>query len=185
MNRLSLQDRARILGCLVEGNSLRYTTRMIGCSINTVTELLVDVGTACGLYQNEALRDLPCRQLQLDEIWSFCYAKQKNVAPWKQGVLGFGDVWTWTAIDADTKLVPSWLVGQRNAFYANKFVCDLAGRLAKRPQVPGKPCSCAQLTKAAGASPTIVVWGFPIIVYPGSQGRKAAVPCLGVQTCRG
>ena len=135
MNRLSLQDRARILSCLVEGNSLRAITRMTGNSINTVTKLLVDLGTACGLYQNEALRNLPCKRLQLDEIWSFCYAKQKNVAPWREGVLGFGDVWTWTAICADTKIVPTWLVGQRNAFYANKFVADLAGRLAVRPQV--------------------------------------------------
>lgn len=135
MNRLSLQDRARILGCLVEGNSLRATTRMIGCSINTVTKLLVDLGTGCGLYQNETLRNLPCCRLQLDEIWSFCYAKQKNVAPRLEGVLGYGDVWTWTAICADTKIVPTWLVGHRDAFYADKFVADLAGRLAKRPQV--------------------------------------------------
>lgn len=135
MNRLNLSDRARIVGCLIEGNSLRSTARMVGCSINTVTKLLVDLGTACGLYQNETLRNLPCRRLQLDEIWSFCYAKQKNVAPRLEGVLGYGDVWTWTAICADTKLVPSWLVGQRDAFYANKFVCDLAGRLAVRPQV--------------------------------------------------
>lgn len=79
MNRLSLQDRARILGCLVEGNSLRAITRMCDVSINTVTKLLVDVGTACDLYQNEKLRSLKCKRLQLDEIWSFCYAKQKNI----------------------------------------------------------------------------------------------------------
>lgn len=135
MNRLSLQDRTRILGCLVEGNSLRSTTRMVGCSINTVTKLLVDLGAACALYQNEALRNLPCKRLQLDEIWSFCYMKQKNVAPWREGVLGYGDVWTWTAICADTKIVPTWLVGQRSAFYARKFIDDLSGRLAVRPQI--------------------------------------------------
>jgi len=135
MNRLSLEDRARILGCLVEGNSLRAITRMTGNSINTVTKLLVDLGTACGLYQNETLRNLPCKRLQLDEIWSFCYAKQKNVAPWRDAALGHGDVWTWTAICADTKLVPTWLVGDRTAFYAKKFIADLAGRLAVRPQV--------------------------------------------------
>lgn len=135
MNRLSLQDRARILSCLVEGNSLRSTTRMVGCSINTVTKLIVDLGTACALYQNEALRNLPCKRLQLDEIWSFCYMKQKNVAPWREGVLGYGDVWTWTAICADTKIVPTWLVGQRSAFYARKFIEDLSGRLAVRPQI--------------------------------------------------
>ena len=135
MNRLSLQDRARILGCLVEGNSLRAITRMTGNSINTVTKLLVDLGTACGLYQNETLRGLKCKRLQLDEIWSFSYAKQKNVAPWCDGVLGHGDVWTWTAICADTKIVPTWLVGKRDAFYAKKFIGDLHGRLAVRPQV--------------------------------------------------
>ncbi len=135
MNRLSLQDRAQILSLLVEGNSLRAITRVTGKSINTVTKLLVDVGTACDIYQNEHLRNLKCKRLQLDEIWSFCYAKQKNVPPWQEGVLGFGDVYTWTAIDADTKLVPSWLVGQRTAIYAKQFVEDLAGRLTGRSQV--------------------------------------------------
>lgn len=134
MNRLSLQDRARILGCLVEGNSLRATTRMCGVSINTVTKLLIDVGTACGLYQNEVLRDLPCKRIQVDEIWSFCYSKQKNTPPNIRG-LGRGDVYTWVAIDADTKLVPSWLVGTRDAEYANAFIRDLASRLASRVQL--------------------------------------------------
>ena len=134
MNRLSLQDRARILGCLVEGNSLRATTRMCGVSINTVTKLLVDVGTACGLYQNEVLQNLPCKRVQVDEIWSFCYSKQKNTPP-NMRHLGKGDVYTWVAIDADTKLVPSWLVGTRDAEYANAFIRDLAGRLASRVQL--------------------------------------------------
>jgi IS1 family transposase len=135
MNRLSLEQRARMLGCLVEGNSLRAITRMVGCSINTVTKLLVDLGTACAIYQNETLRKLKCKRIQCDEIWSFCYKKQKNVHPWSKGALGQGDVYTWTAIDPDTKLVPSWLVGQRSAFYAKKFINDLKSRLAVRPQV--------------------------------------------------
>lgn len=135
MNRLSLQDRARILSCLVEGNSMRATSRMVDVSINTVTKLLIDVGTACAAYQDEHLRKLACKRIQCDEIWSFCYAKQKNVAPEKAGVLGYGDVWTWTAIDADSKLVPSWLVGLRNADYAKAFVADLAERLAGRVQL--------------------------------------------------
>jgi hypothetical protein len=134
MNRLSLQARARILGCLVEGNSLRAVTRMIGCSINTVTKLLVDLGTACAIYQNEVLRNLPCKRIQLDEIWSFCYSKQKNTPPNIRG-LGKGDVWTWVSIDSDTKLVPSWLVGTRDAEYARAFVADLASRLANRVQL--------------------------------------------------
>jgi hypothetical protein len=79
MNRLSLQDRAKILGCLVEGNSLRATTRMCGVSINTVTKLMVDLGTACEVYQNEVMRNLPCKRVQVDEIWSFCYSKKLNV----------------------------------------------------------------------------------------------------------
>lgn len=135
MNRLSLTDRSQILGCLVEGNSLRATTRMVGCSINTVTKLLVDVGTACAIYQNETLRNLTCKRLQLDEIWSFVGMKQKNVAPNRAGVLGYGDVYTWVALDADTKLVPSWLVGTRDAEYAQVFVRDLAGRIKGRTQV--------------------------------------------------
>lgn len=135
MNRLSLKDRARILGCLVEGNSLRATTRMCDVSINTVTKLLVDVGMACDLYQNETLRNLPCKRIQVDEIWSFIGMKEKNVPPMRRGELGKGDIWTWVAIDADSKLVPSWLVGQRNSGYAKVFIDDLQSRLANRIQL--------------------------------------------------
>ena len=134
MNRLSLQDRAKIIGCLVEGMSMRATTRLIGCSINTVTKLLVDLGTACAIYQNETLRNLPCKRVQVDEIWAFCYSKQKNTPPNIRG-LGKGDVFTWVAIDADTKLVPSWLVGLRDADYAKAFISDLASRLKNRVQL--------------------------------------------------
>lgn len=134
MNRLSLQDRAKIIGCLVEGMSMRATTRLVGCSINTVTKLLIDLGTACSLYQNEVMRNLPCKRVQVDEIWAFCYSKQKNTPPNVRG-LGKGDVWTWVAIDADTKLVPGWLVGTRDAEYAQVFIRDLAGRLANRVQL--------------------------------------------------
>lgn len=126
MNRLSLQDRARIIGCLVEGMSMRATTRLVDCSINTVTKLLVDLGTACAIYQNEVMRNLPCRRIQVDEIWAFCHTKKKNLAPEMRGVLGRGDVWTWVAIDADTKLVPSYLVGGRDGEYACAFIDDLA-----------------------------------------------------------
>lgn len=134
MNRLSLQDRAKIIGCLVEGMSMRATTRLVGCSINTVTKLLVDLGTACAIYQNETLRNLPCKRIQVDEIWSFCYSKHSNTPPNVRG-FGKGDVWTWVAIDADTKLVPSWLVGGRDAEYAKDFITDLASRLASRVQL--------------------------------------------------
>ncbi|HMH18176.1 MAG TPA: IS1 family transposase [Burkholderiales bacterium] len=135
MNRLGLQDRARIIGCLTEGMSMRATTRLCDVSINTVTKLLVDVGTACDLYQNETLRNLPCKRVQVDEIWSFCGMKEKNVPPMRRGELGYGDVYTWVAIDADTKLVPSWLIGQRWLEYAKLFIDDLASRMANRVQL--------------------------------------------------
>ena len=132
MNRMSLAQRAKILGFLVEGMSLRAASRLADCSINTVTKLLEDVGAACAEYQDAALRNLPCKRVQCDEIWSFVGAKQKNVA---QGANGYGDVWTWTAICADTKLVASWMVGSRDGEAANTFIADLAGRLANRVQL--------------------------------------------------
>src|SRR5437016_2926066 len=94
MNRLSLSDRASILGCLTEGNSMRATSRLCDVSINTVTKLLIDVGTACDLYQHETLRNLPCKRIQCDEIWSFCYSKERNVPEDLRGTFGYGDVWT-------------------------------------------------------------------------------------------
>lgn len=135
MNRLNIQDRARILALLVEGNSMRATSRLADVSINTVTKLLVDVGTACAAYQDKALRKLPCKRIQCDEIWSFCYAKQKNVPPEHEGEFGYGDVYTWTALDPDTKLIASFLVGKRDYSYAEAFITDLAGRLANRVQL--------------------------------------------------
>jgi len=135
MNRLSLQDRARILHCLVEGNSRRAAARMVDVSINTVTKLLVDVGTACDIYQNEKLRKLPCKRVQCDEIWSFVSMKEKNVPAERRGNIGIGDVYTWTGIDADTKLMVSWLVGKRDAWHAKRFIDDLRDRLAGRVQV--------------------------------------------------
>ncbi len=135
MNRLSIERRARIIGCLVEGNSLRATARMTDTAINTVVKLLIDVGMACAEYQNQSLRNLSCKRLQCDEIWSFCYAKEKNVPEDKKGQFGYGDVWTWTAICADTKLVPAWIVGNRDTETASIFLNDLASRLTKRVQL--------------------------------------------------
>jgi IS1 family transposase len=120
---------------LVEGNSLRATSRMADVSINTVTKLLVDVGDACERFQDAALRDLKCKRIQCDEIWSFVYAKAKNVPDAHAGEFGYGDVWTWVAMDADSKLVPSWGVGRRDAFTGHAFIRDLASRLATRVQV--------------------------------------------------
>jgi IS1 family transposase len=135
MNRMSIAKRAQILGFLVEGMSLRAASRLADCSINTVTKLLVDVGTACADYQDKTLRNLPCKRIQCDEIWSFVGSKQKNVAPENQGIFGHGDVWTWTAIDADTKLIASWMVGSRDSYAAKMFMDDLALRLANRVQL--------------------------------------------------
>lgn len=135
MNKLTTAKRAQIIGLLVEGTSLRATSRLADCSINTVTKLLIDAGTACAAYQDKALRNLPCKRLQCDEIWSFVYSKQKNVPADKRGQFGVGDVWTWTAIDADTKLVPSFMVGPRDGGVAYDFMQDLAGRLASRVQL--------------------------------------------------
>ena len=135
MNKLSIEKRAQIIGMLVEGNSMRAVSRMADCSINTVTKLLVDVGLACWIYQHRTLRDLPCKRIQCDEIWSFCYSKEKNVPKEHRGELGFGDVYTWTAMCADTKLVPSFLVGRRDSEYAHLFIKDLESRLKNRVQI--------------------------------------------------
>jgi IS1 family transposase len=120
---------------LVEGNSLRAVARMVDVSRNTVDKLLCDVGAACLTYQDRALRNLPCKRVQCDEIWSFVYAKEKNIPAELRGVPGIGDVWTWTAIDADTKLVPCWYVGGRRIADAKMFIGDLASRLANRVQL--------------------------------------------------
>jgi len=135
MNRLSLEKRAQILGMFSEGMSLRSTSRLADVSINTVSKLLVDVGTACMEYQDKTFRNLQCKRIQVDEIWSFCRAKAKNVPEEHRNEFGWGDVWTWTAIDADSKLVPSWLIGNRSAVCASEFIADLKARLANRVQL--------------------------------------------------
>ncbi len=135
MNRLSRQERVRVVACLVEGNSIRATVRMTGVAKNTVTKLLVDLGQACSLYQDHTLRNLPCTRVECDEIWAFCYSKQKNVSPEHAGEFGYGDVWTWTAICTDTKVVPCWLVGERTTADAEAFIYDLSTRLANRVQL--------------------------------------------------
>lgn len=135
MNKSSRERRAQILGMMVEGVSIRATSRMTGASKNTIVKLLADAGQACSEYQDRTLINLPCKRLQADEIWSFVYSKQKNVPEDKRGQFGYGDVWTWTALCADTKLVPSWYVGTRDADSAYTFLRDLAGRLTNRVQL--------------------------------------------------
>jgi IS1 family transposase len=135
MNRLSRQKQAQMLSVLVEGNSLRATARICDVAFNTVLKFVPEIGRACAEYQNRVFRNLSCKRLQCDEIWSFCYAKAKNVPDEKKGQFGYGDVWTWVAICADSKLVPCWLVGNRDAETANIFMEDLASRLANRVQL--------------------------------------------------
>jgi hypothetical protein len=135
MNRLSTEDRAKILHMLCEGMSIRAVTRLTGASKNTVAKLLVNAGKACAAYHDQRVRDVKAARVQVDEIWSFTYAKQKNVASAKDAPEGAGDTWTWTALDADSKLIVSYLVGGRDAEYAMWFMDDLASRLANRVQL--------------------------------------------------
>ena len=135
MNKLSVEKRVQVIGCLVEGNSIRATVRMTGVAKNTIVKLLAEVGEVCSDYQDRTFKKLPCKNIQCDEIWSFCYAKEKNVPKDKRGKFGYGDVWTWTAICADTKLVPSWFIGNRDSESARLFINDLASRLAHRVQL--------------------------------------------------
>jgi IS1 family transposase len=135
MNRLSTAQRKQVVACLVEGNSIRATCRMTGVAKNTVVKLLVDLGTVCSIYQDRVMRDLPCKRIQTDEIWSFCGSKQKNIPDAKHGDPNYGDVWTWVAIDSDTKLVPTYQVGGRDVAEATAFMQDLAPRLRNRVQL--------------------------------------------------
>ena len=135
MNRLSTEKRAQLLSMLVEGNSVRATSRMAGVAINTVQKLLLDVGAACAAYQDEHLRDLPCKAIEADEIWSFVYSKQRNVPDELKGQFGVGDLWTWTALDADSKLIVCWYVGSRQHEDAEAFIADLSERVRDRIQL--------------------------------------------------
>lgn len=135
MNKLNREKQVQVINALVEGVGVNATSRMTGVAKNTILKLLADVGRACAEYQDRAMRDLKCRKLQADECWQFCYAKAKNVPAEKQGQFGYGDVWTWTAVDADTKLVPCFLVGNRDAQSGRMFIEDLANRLSGRVQL--------------------------------------------------
>jgi IS1 family transposase len=168
MNKLSREDRARIIHLLCEGNSMRAVTRLTGSSKKAVSRLMVDAGQAADWYQDRVFRDLTCKRVQVDEIWAFVYAKQKNVATAKKAPADAGDVWTWTAIDADTKLIPSWYIGGRDSDAAIIFMDDLRSRLANRIQLTsdghkayleavedafGGDVDYAQLVKLYGTSP--------------------------------
>jgi len=135
MNKLSTKERSQILAVLCEGMGINAASRITGASRNTVLKLLADAGEACALYQDENHKHLNLTRIECDEIWSFVGMKQKNVPSELKGVFGFGDVYTWTAIDAETKLVPCWHIGTRGAESANHFISDLAGRLTRRVQL--------------------------------------------------
>jgi IS1 family transposase len=183
MNRLDIAKRAQIIGLLVEGNSLRAASRLADVSINTVTKLLVDVGSAALAYQDEHLRKLNSDKIQVDEIWAFVGAKSANATK-DQKAEGWGDVWTWTAIDADTKLIPCWMVGPRNAEAARYFLADLASRLKNRVQLTsdgwagykqavylafGEEIDYAQLVKVYAS------------VVTGGPSRYSPPPCVGAE----
>jgi IS1 family transposase len=135
MNRLSRTERAQIIRCLVEGNSIRSTVRMTGFAKNTITKLLVELGTACASHQNDALRNLPATRIECDEIWAFVGMKAKSIPEERRGEPGIGDAWTFTAIDPDSKLMCSWLVGIHDHDTTHAFMADLGSRLANRVQI--------------------------------------------------
>jgi len=135
MNKLPIAKRAQILSMLCEGSSMRAIERVTGVSINTVTKLLVDAGKACDAYHDEHMRGVKATRIQCDEVWAFCYSKQKNVADAKAAPEGAGDVWTWTALDATSKLLVSYMVGSRDGEYAKALMDDLRGRLANKVQL--------------------------------------------------
>jgi len=153
MNRLQSWERAQIIRCLVEGNSIRSTVRITGYAKNTVTKLLVDIGKACAAYQDEALNDLPASRIECDEIWSFVGMKAKSIPEERRGEDGIGDAWTWTALDPDTKLMCTWLVGDRSPEDAEAFMADLASRLANRVQITtdGFPAYVSAIAAAFGS----------------------------------
>ncbi|MBA2633834.1 MAG: DDE-type integrase/transposase/recombinase [Chloroflexi bacterium] len=135
MNRLSRAERAQVIRALVEGNSIRSINRMTGFAQNTIMKLLVDIGDAASEYQDRTLRNLTSTRIECDEIWAFVHAKARNVPEQHAGEFGYGDVWTWMAIDPDSKLIPTWLVATRDEFAAHQFIADLGSRLANRVQI--------------------------------------------------
>lgn len=188
MNKLTPEKRAQILHLLCEGMSIRAITRLTGASKNTVAKLLSDVGAACADYQDRALRNLKCKRVQVDEIWSFTYAKQKNVAHCKSAPDGAGETWTWTAIDADSKLVLSWLVGGRDADTANAFMQDVADRVSNRIQLSSDGHR-AYLEAVYTAFDTAIDYAQLVKIYGGGrpegyEGRYSPAECTGVRKTR-
>jgi IS1 family transposase len=183
MNKLSTEERKRVVAALVEGNSLRAVTRMTGMHRTTIMKLLCDLGAACSDYQDRVFRDLKCKRVQCDEIWSFVGAKEKNCsAEMKKD--GKGDVWTWVALDADTKLVPCWFIGNRDAGCAYHFMHDLAGRLANRVQLTtdGHKAYLNAVEDAFGAE---IDYAMLVKIYgntpEGGEVRYSPAVCMGAR----
>lgn len=189
MNKLTTEKRAAVVRSLVEGNSIRATVRMTGVAKNTVVKLLADLGKVCGEYQNETLRNLNCKLIQCDEIWSFCYAKQKNLPEDKQGVWGYGDVWTWTAIDPESKLVVSYLIGRRDTDCAIMFIADLKTRLANRVQLSTDGLKKYLVAVDAAFGDDEIDYAMIRKVYgkeypAGTQGRYSPAVCIGAKKAK-
>jgi IS1 family transposase len=183
MNKLDRKTRAQILHLLCEGQSIRAVTRLTGCSKNTVAKLLVEAGHACAAYQDKALRKLPCKRVQMDEIWSFVYAKNDNVKAAKAAPATAGDVWTWTAICADTKLIVSWLLADRTLDTAIAFTTDLQSRLANRVQLTSDG-HAPYLLAVPGAFGDEVDYAMLVKIYgadPQAEKRYSPAVCIGAK----
>jgi len=183
MNRLSTDKRAEVIRALVEGSSIRATARMTNVARNTVSKLLVDLGQVCSAYQDVTMRDLPCTRIQCDEIWSFCHNKEKNTAPEHQGVFGYGDVWTWTALATDSKLIVSYFSGGRDGEYAWALMDDLRKRLASRVQLTTDGHK-AYLNAVEDAFGDDIDYAMLVKLYgpgPESAGRYSPPECIGAR----
>jgi IS1 family transposase len=184
MNKLSTQKRVAVISALVEGMSIRSVVRMTGVSKNTVVKLLEDIGHACAVYQDKIFRDLNCKRIECDEIWSFVHAKEGHLPKELQGVFGYGDVYTWVAIDAETKLVPCWNVGRRDAISGEAFIKDLASRLVNRVQLStdGFKVYLTAVEEAFGAD---IDFGMIVKVYGHTQDeaskRYSPAECIGCE----
>jgi len=182
MNKLDPVERAHILHLLCEGSSIRAVTRLTGASKVTVTKLLIDAGKACMAFHDATVRDVKAKRVQVDEIWSFTYAKQKNVATAKAAPADAGDTWTWTAIEADTKLIVSYFVGGRDGECAQMFMDDLASRLANRVQLTSDGHK-AYLEAVEGAFGADIDYAMLVKLYgatsEGAKGRYSPAECTG------
>jgi hypothetical protein len=184
MNKLPLETRVQILAMLCEGSSMRSISRVADVSINTVSKLLIDAGKACAAYHDEKVRGVKARRVQVDEIWSFTAAKQKNGPSMKNPVAGAGDTWTRTAIEADTKLLITWLVGGRDGDYAIAFMDDLRDRLANRVQLTSDGHK-AYLEAVEGAFGGDIDYAMLVKLYgttsEGAKGRYSPAECIGAR----